>query len=97
MILCINPYDTLEYIKQTIAAAESLTDGKVIAIVCFPNDIDENWSVLKVNKKRIHPEKVESLKASIKRETNINMYILDDELDLDGIIEEIIAFFNGNA
>lgn len=93
LVLCINPYDTIDYIKKTILAAESLTDGKVIAIVCFPYDINETWSVFQNSKQRISIQKALWLKEACLNELQINMYMLDNESDQNELINDIISFF----
>ena len=93
MILCINPFDSIEYIVRSINAAESLTEGKVIMTVCFPYDIDENWSVMQNIKIKISPKKIETLKNVIKENTGVDMYMLDDINDQNKIVKQIISYF----
>lgn len=93
MILCINPFDSIEYIVRPINAAESLTEGKVIMTVCFPYDIDENWSVMQNIKIKISPKKIETLKNVIKENTGVDMYMLDDINDQNKIVKQIISYF----
>lgn len=92
MILCINPYDSMEYIGQTIRAAESLTDGKVIALVCFPYDIDKNWQIIQ-RKQKMTAEKVIRKKEECKSVIGLNMYMLDDIVDQSDLMERIILYF----
>lgn len=93
MLLCINPFDSIEYIKQTIYASESLTDGNVIATVCFPYDVDENWTVMQNKRMKISQQKAEYLKNEIKSKLGIDMYVLDDLNDQDKLIDRIISYF----
>lgn len=93
MILCINPYDSIEYIKQTIYAAESLTDGDVIATVCFPYDVDKNWSVMQNKRVIVSQQKAEYLKKEMKSKLGVDMYMLDDLNDQDRLITRIISYF----
>lgn len=93
MILCINPYDTMEYVEQTIRAAESLTDGKVIALVCFPYDIDKNWSIMQRKQEKMSVDRIINKKEECKSILGVDMYMLDDVLDQSELTEQIIAYF----
>ena len=94
IIICINPFDTVEYIKQTISAAESLTEGKVIAACCFPYDYDDRWEDIREKRIRMSSEKIAEKKAEIREAANIDMYMLDDPADQEKLFECIISFFS---
>ncbi len=36
IIMCINEFDDIEYVEQSIKLAEGISGGKVIALACFP-------------------------------------------------------------
>lgn len=93
MILCINPFDTIEYIRQTILAAEALTDGKVIALVCFPYDIDENWQKMPGKRVKLSFEKITNMKEETRATIGLKMYMLDDPTDQSNLMEDIISYF----
>ena len=61
--------------------------------VCFPYDIDENWSVMQNIKIKISPKKIETLKNVIKENTGVDMYMLDDINDQNKIVKQIISYF----
>ena len=94
LILCINPFGDKGYIKRTIAAAESLTNGKVIATVCYPYDLDEKWTTMIIVKTKVSNEIIQSLKDFLWKKHRINMYMLDKPEDQEKIINTIVSFFS---
>lgn len=44
VVLCINPFDDLDYIMRTKLFIEASVDCKVIAFVMFPMDIKDDWT-----------------------------------------------------
>ena len=44
VILCINPFDEMDYIMRTKLFIESSVDCKVVAFVMFPMDIKDDWT-----------------------------------------------------
>lgn len=95
IILCINPYDDIEFIERTIKAAEALSNGKVIGIVCFPIDASEGWKGRMGAKTRITQQKELELKKRLyyKFCDNIGVYMLDNSLEIDALVESIICYF----
>lgn len=93
MILCINPYDTMDYVSQTVRAAEALTDGKVIALVCFPYDVDKEWKTFQRKQRKMNVGEIISKKEECRRIIGIDMFMLDDLLDHENLINRIIAYF----
>lgn len=95
IILCINPYDDINFIERTIKVSESLSNGKIIGIVCYPMDITEGWKGRMGSKSRISSHKILELKNKINKKlyNNIQLYMLDDDSDIDNLIDTIISFF----
>ena len=95
IILCINPYDDTDFIERTIKAAEGLSNGKVIGIVCFPIDASEGWRGRMGAKKRITEQQESELKNRLlhRFDYNIGIYMLDSSLEIDALIEAIIHYF----
>lgn len=94
IVLCVNPYDSFDDIKRSIAFLESCTESKVVGLCIFPLD-------------RIHPEygiysavqkldntKMENLKNTFLLQTGIPAYQLDDSNDIDHLFQTILSFFS---
>lgn len=93
MILCVNPYDDLEYIHRTISFLESSVDGKVISICVFPMMYKSGWSGMYSQKEAMREEEIEMLKLSFAKEFHVPVYRLGDEADIMTLFEAICSFF----
>lgn len=95
MILCINPYDDLEYIHRTISFLEASVDGKVVSICIFPMKYKEDWSGIYSRKVLLQEEEIEYLKLSLAEEFLISVYQLGKKEDTLALFNEICSFFSG--
>ncbi|MCI9414479.1 MAG: DUF1611 domain-containing protein [Clostridiales bacterium] len=93
VILCINPFDDVSFVRRTIYAAEGLSCGKVIGIVCFPFDVMSNWQGNFGKKMRISKLREEELKRMYKNDLNKKVYMLDREDDTNKLVLDCINFF----
>lgn len=94
VILCINPYESIEYISRNIKIAEGLSFGKVIGLVCFPLDYDSSWKGNFGKKKRITLEKEKTLRQKIKEAFALKMFILDKEDQLCELINNVLLYLS---
>lgn len=93
VILCINPFDELDYIKRTKMFIESSVDCKVIAFVMFPMDIKDDWTGIYGQRVELTDEKYIELSANISKRFSIPVFKLGVESDMNFVVEEIINFF----
>ena len=94
VVLCINPFDDLEYIDRTVKFIESSVDCKVIAIVVFPMDLKDDWSGAYGSKQKMSDEKYITLKHKLNDHLNIDVYNLGDEKEIDKLVEKLVDFFS---
>ena len=92
VVLVINPYDENEYIVNTIAYIESFGFCKVIAIVVFPLDIDENWKRYTYKKHTITEEKLSAIKQRFADKCPV--YLLGNTNDESELFERIIEWYS---
>lgn len=95
VVLCVNPFDDIEYIHRTIAFIESSVDCKVIAIVIFPMDIKDNWAGMYGMRKTIDPQKYFEIKQQLFEQFSLPVFRLGDDIDMDNLIEKIEDYFTG--
>ena len=93
IIVCINPFDDLDFVERTIKAAEGLSGGKVIGIVCFPIDISNEWQGKFGIRTRIDKKRESQIKKLFKEHINMAVYMLDENEELNRLINEIINYF----
>ena len=93
VILCVNPYDDIEYINRTIKFIESSIDGKVIAIVIFPLGLKNDWTGIYGKKERLNNSDIEKLKERYLFNFKIPSYELGDE-EIKKLVEYIIEIYS---
>lgn len=91
-ILLINPYDEHEYIDNTIRYIESFGFCKVIAVVIFPMDIDDNWKRFTAKKQYVTNEKIDAIRKYFLNKKKI--YLLGSEEDEIKLFNDIITCFS---
>ena len=94
VIMCINPYDDMVYIKRSIAFLESLVDCKVIGLSMFPMDMKVDWSGLYGQKQPLSKEKYQKLKKEICKTIGVPVYLLGEKTDIDEMYSTIIDYFS---
>jgi len=93
IIVCINPFDDIQFVNRTIKAAEGLSGGKVIGIVCFPIDISDSWQGNFGKKTRISEERENEIKHKYCLQEDIKVYMLDKSDELDELLSKCIEYF----
>lgn len=93
VILVINPYDDIDYVLRTINYLESLEYTKVISLVVFPMDIDENWLRINQRKKAIKTEKFYEIQKMYQN-LNIPIYLLGNETHMNELFTMIETYFS---
>ncbi len=94
IIVCINPYDDIVFIKRVINTAEGLSKGKVIGLVCFPVDYSDQWGHSFMKVQRVSEAKEAMIKQLIKKELNQDVYMLDKNEELDLLINRCIGYLS---
>lgn len=92
IVLCINPYDKLSFIEKNIRAAESMSNGKVIGVVCYTMDVDKSWRGAYGKKIHISDKKIIYLREQIYTHFGLKMYMLDKNEELDMLLRSIIDY-----
>ena len=93
VILCINPFDEIDYIKRTVNYIESIIDCKVIALVVFPMTLNNNWLGIYGNKRPLKPEEYELLRTKLTKQFQIPIFCLGCENDMALLSDKLIDFF----
>lgn len=92
VILVVNPFDDITYIKNTVKFIESSSNCDVIAIVVFPLDY-VNWEI-SFMKAPISDKRYQELKSALKKATGKTVYLLGTEHDENLIVKKIIEYFS---
>lgn len=91
MILCVNLWDDLDYIKRCIQYIESYYASEVLCIVIYPYKKDNEWTLTNGIEVNLDNEEVEKFREIIREEFKLPVYINRKENDL--VVEQIIDFF----
>lgn len=94
VILCINPYDDLDYISRTVLFIESSVDCKVIAFVMYPMDVKDNWTGIYGQRIALSDEKFLELSVLLFDKFQIPVYKLGRTADMDLMINNVIDYFD---
>ena len=92
VILVVNPYDDPEYVGNTIKYLESFGFCKVIAIVVYPLDIDQNWKRYTQKKHPVSKEKMQEIKRIYANKAPV--YLLGCKSDENLLFDRIIDWFS---
>lgn len=91
IVLCVNIFDDIEYIKRTISYLESIIHCKVIEIVLFPLNRTFMWGVLGNNAMQVPLDNLLEQKKSLSHSLNKKVYILGE--DNENIAKHVEQFF----
>ena len=93
-ILCINPFDDIEYIERTIKYLESAIESRVLALVLFPMDISDSWKGIYGSRKEISLDKLKTLKSTMVSQIGLPLYCLGDEGAMSQLFNDILNYFS---
>lgn len=94
IIMCINYYDEVSYIKNSMYALIGLTDAKIVALVMYPLTYSDDWNGVYGNEKYIISyDEYEQRADLLQREFQIPVFLLGDEQHMNDLSQIIIDFF----
>ena len=92
VILCVNAYDEIFYIRRTITYLESLLDCKVIALSLFPLTVNDDWTG-QIGAKHQMTEEELLKKSEYLREQLLLPVFVNDEVMIELYADVIEDFF----
>ena len=93
VILCVNPYDEINYIFRTILFIESSVDCKVIAVVVFPKTIKDDWTGIYGGKQMLSKKQYNMICEELFNKLNIPVFKLGDDSDMQILTDLVIDSF----
>lgn len=93
VVLCVNAYDSIEYIRNTIKFIESSTQAEVIALVVFPITISEGYLSIHGAQRCIGEKEYFDLRETLYNSFNIPIFKLGDFSDMSDLYKVIINYF----
>ncbi len=96
VVLCVNPYDELDYIERSIHFLEAGVACEVIAICVFPMTVKKNWSGIYHTKEVLSEAEYQTMKELLTCRFSVPVYRLGDADDITELFENILTFFSGD-
>lgn len=94
IIVCINPFDEVEYIRRTISYLESYSSSKVVALVMYQKDMIAECEVDAVMYKIINTESLFERCCFYKSKLQLPCLVSGIEEQLDSLLEIIIEYLS---
>lgn len=92
VILCINPYDSIDYIERTIKFIEGSVDCKVLSLVLFPKKSNSNSIALGNSEKILEHSEYTSIAEKLSRYFSLPVFRLDYNDDIILLEKRIIEY-----
>lgn len=93
IILCVNLFDDLEYIKNTIKYLEGCSNSKVIALATLPFEPVGDWRGYFDIRTAMDNEKIQNAKNCIEEYIKLPLFLITEKNDLNNLFDLIIEFF----
>jgi Uncharacterized conserved protein len=93
IILCINYFDEISYIKNTIQALQGISHSKVIALVMHPYKINLDFENKLRPKEQLTLNDFDEISVLLKNELKIPVYLLGVKEHICLLYKNIIDFF----
>lgn len=90
----MNLYDDIEYIIRLVRFLESVFPSKVIAIVVFPFDSTNKWSILGSVNKKASEKDILYRSRKIEKALHIKIFDLTKDISIYNISKKIIKYFS---
>ena len=85
VILCVNLFDNIDYIKRTICAIESLVDCTVLSIVVSPLTYPNDWQIMLTQKILANEAEIKAYKEKVAEETKKKVYTLGVMVEMESL------------
>lgn len=93
VVVCINPYDEVEYVNKTIFFIESYTNSKVLALCMFPLVRQRVFSLNGNYTKTMEYQELLDIAHKYHEQCNREVFILGNKEDENCLFEKCIDFF----
>lgn len=94
VVLCVNLFDDIDYIKRTIFTIESLVDCTVLSIVVSPLVYPNDWQILSTHKIVAHEDEIKAYKEEVTKAINKRVYTLGSMDEMEQLLQECIDFLS---
>ena len=93
VVLCVNPFDEVSYLKRTIATIENLYETKIVALSLFPLTYENNWAGNSGLKRKITEKEKRDFIKNAHKEFDIPVFAMDEEEQYEKLFECVLDYF----
>lgn len=94
VILCVNPYDTLDYIQRTINYLNGYINTKVVAISIYPKSNYFEWAIYGTHSYYVENKILEERRQCLEKELGIPCVVFHSKDDVETLAKIVIEFFS---
>jgi len=92
-VLCVNPQDPYEYITRTIHFLECVGHGKVVGLVLFPVQLEQEWHGFAFKNTKLSEEDYNLCRKNISTAIGLPVYALN-VCDVNKLVDQIIEILS---
>ena len=93
VILCINPFDDILYVKRTLAYLENYLYSKVIGLVIFPKHREMEWDIQGFRTQTLDEQALFERRLFYSNKLNKPCYLLGNPEEMNLMIHDILNYF----
>lgn len=94
VVLCVNYYDDIEYIKKTMQLIEGIS-GKIIAVCVYPYKFVDDWDMIISHLKLCSEYELKEFKNKINNIFSLPCYNIECLEDREDLFKTCLRFFGG--
>ncbi len=93
IVLCINPFDDIDFVKRTVIYLDNYLNTKVLALVLFPQIRSSEWDITRSNLTNLDTNILQKCKKHYEQELCLPCFIAGNDLELDRLIDFVTDYF----
>ena len=93
VVMCINPFDDIDYIRRTKSFIESCIDTVVLAFVVFPMNLKNELMGIYGGVNKLNSEEYRLICERLKNEFDIPVFLLGNDKDMEKLFNELLSYF----
>lgn len=96
-VICVNPHDSLEYIKRTIQYLNSIDVGRVYALAVYPVKVIQSINGMQYKKEQMTQEEVLDFIDYLGEKCELPVFEIGNEESMEQLTRIVIQTFSGEV
>ena len=93
VILCINAYDEIDYVRRTVGFLNSYLNSRVVALSLFPKSYEREWTAAASETIMLSSDEAYARKEYYSSQIGIPCFVSGDEAELEKLVDHLTDFF----